>query len=99
MEDIFIDLPAETPALRYGSWVATTVNDPVVTFLVQEIWDQTEVPKSWEVARLSQAVYVYRETTTIHSPQIMTGRQFWSRRAFTKRSAPGISPATVGFPA
>ena len=64
MADMLIDLPAETPALRYGSWVPVSADDLVASYINEELWDETREPISWEVARLSQAVYVYREKTT-----------------------------------
>jgi aminoglycoside phosphotransferase (APT) family kinase protein len=36
----------------------------VSEYLTDEHWDQSQRPVSWEVARLSQAAYVYRETST-----------------------------------
>jgi thiamine kinase-like enzyme len=35
----------------------------VVEYVTESVWDHPERPTSWEVARLSQAAYVYRETS------------------------------------
>ena len=58
-----INPPAETPQLLRGEWVTPPTPDPMMEHLTAHYWDGTGEPE-WEVARLSQAAYAYREITT-----------------------------------
>jgi hypothetical protein len=58
-----IEPPAETPQLLRGEWVTPPSPDPMTEHLTAHYWDGTGEP-AWQVARLSQAAYAYRETTT-----------------------------------
>jgi aminoglycoside phosphotransferase (APT) family kinase protein len=49
------------PEIQRGNWFALPVTDPVVKYVTEALWDHPERPVSWEVARLSQAAYIYRE--------------------------------------
>ncbi|MEJ2558525.1 MAG: aminoglycoside phosphotransferase family protein [Anaerolineae bacterium] len=51
------------PALP-GGWWPLPMSDTVVEYLSQHHWEQPGRPVSWEVARLSKAVYLYRATAT-----------------------------------
>jgi hypothetical protein len=59
-----IEPPADVPEIQRGDWLALPLPDPVAEYLTDQHWDQPTPPVSWEVARLSGAAYVYRETTT-----------------------------------
>lgn len=59
-----IDPPAETPELKLGNWLPLPCEDPIVDYLTKNLWQGPQPPEMWEVARRSQAVYVYRETKT-----------------------------------
>lgn len=59
-----IDPPVETPELKLGNWISLPNDDPIVEYLTENLWEETQLPESWQVARRSQAVYVYRETRT-----------------------------------
>lgn len=61
---ILIDPPEETPALKLGNWIPVDPDDAVVAYLAKNHWEETRQPGGWEVARRSQAVYVYRESRT-----------------------------------
>jgi thiamine kinase-like enzyme len=56
--------PADVPEMQRGDWLLLSPPDQVSEYLTVEHWDQDPHPVSWEVARLSQAAYVYRETAT-----------------------------------
>jgi hypothetical protein len=56
--------PADVPEERNEDWLLLPVADPVTEYIAAHHWDRTAVPISWEVARLSRAAYVYRETDT-----------------------------------
>jgi tRNA A-37 threonylcarbamoyl transferase component Bud32 len=55
-----IDLAPDLP----GGWRTFPLSDAVVEYVSQHHWEQPGQPVSWEVARLSKAVYLYRETAT-----------------------------------
>lgn len=59
-----IEPPADVPEIQRGNWLALPAGDPVVEYLTANRWDGSEQPVSWEVSRLSQAAYIYRETST-----------------------------------
>jgi hypothetical protein len=59
-----IEPPADVPEIQRGNWLALSAEDPVVGHLTEALWDLRERPKSWELARLSSAAYIYRETWT-----------------------------------
>ena len=56
--------PVDVPDIQRGDWLALPASDPVVQFLDAQLWSEVTPPSAWEVARLSPAVYVYRETIT-----------------------------------
>jgi tRNA A-37 threonylcarbamoyl transferase component Bud32 len=58
-----IEPPTETAELLRGEWVTPVDPDLMTLHLTVHYWDGTGDP-NWEVARLSQAAYAYRETTT-----------------------------------
>ncbi len=53
--------PAEDPL---SGWLAVDSPNPIVDYIVEAIWDRVEQPVSWEMARLSNAAYLYRERPT-----------------------------------
>lgn len=59
-----IEPPADVPEIQRGNWLALTGETPVVEYVTKALWDHPGPPHSWEVARLSQAAYIYRETST-----------------------------------
>ncbi|NIM95996.1 MAG: phosphotransferase [Anaerolineales bacterium] len=50
--------------LTSGDWATPPSNDPIVQHLTESYWPHDEEPDSWEAARFSRAVYVYRERVT-----------------------------------
>lgn len=56
--------PADVAEIQRGNWLTLPNDDPVVIYLAEKHWDRSEQPISWEVARLSQAAYIYREKST-----------------------------------
>ena len=56
--------PADVPVIQRGNWLDLPDDDPVVNYLISELWDAEPQPTSWQVARLSQAAYLYREQAT-----------------------------------
>jgi len=59
-----LEPPADVPEVQRGNWFALPAGDPVAEYLGANLWDRPEEPDRWEAARLSQAVYVYRERLT-----------------------------------
>lgn len=59
-----LEPPADVPESQRSSWFAVPTSDPVVKYLTANFWDRPEQPSSWEAARLSRAVYIYREKAT-----------------------------------
>jgi hypothetical protein len=57
----FLDPPVDVPEIQRGNWFTLAPDDPVVTYLTQELWDQPQAPRAWQTARLSGAVHLYRE--------------------------------------
>ncbi len=59
-----VEPPVDSPEIQRGNWSALPADDPVVEYLAAHHWDGAERPTSWEVARFSRAVYVYREASS-----------------------------------
>ncbi|MBN1966952.1 MAG: aminoglycoside phosphotransferase family protein [Anaerolineae bacterium] len=62
-----LEPPIDLPEIQRGVWCPLPASDPVAAHLTSHYWDKPEPPAAWEVARLSQAVYLYRETRTHHA--------------------------------
>jgi hypothetical protein len=56
--------PADVPDIQRGNWLDLPPDDPVTNYLAVHQWDRSERPASWQVARLSHAVHIYREQET-----------------------------------
>jgi aminoglycoside phosphotransferase (APT) family kinase protein len=56
--------PFQLPEIHRGVWCSVPEKDPSSTYIACTLWDQQTSPVAWEVARLSNAVYLYRETAT-----------------------------------
>lgn len=56
--------PADLPEIQHGDWLPLPNKDPVIAFLVSEYQEHFDPPGSWEVARLSSAAFLYRETAS-----------------------------------
>jgi thiamine kinase-like enzyme len=63
-EDALLLAPVDTAELLRGEWTAVPAADPVTGYLETHHWTHSTLPVQWEVARLSQAAYAYRETAT-----------------------------------
>ena len=59
-----VEPPADVPEIQRGNWLTLSEEDPVVEYLTRVLWDRPERPTSWELARLSSAAYIYRETSS-----------------------------------
>ncbi|MGD2104416.1 MAG: aminoglycoside phosphotransferase family protein [Anaerolineae bacterium] len=59
-----IEPPADVPEIQRGNWLSLAAGSPIVEYVTEGLWDRAEPPGAWEVARLSQAAYTYRETHT-----------------------------------
>ncbi len=59
-----LEPPADVPEIQRGNWLALSSDDPVVAYVTQALWDQPQQPLAWELARLSSAAHIYRETST-----------------------------------
>jgi thiamine kinase-like enzyme len=49
---------------RFQGWFPLSDSDTVINHVATALWDQDATPTGWQVARLSAAVYVYREEQT-----------------------------------
>jgi tRNA A-37 threonylcarbamoyl transferase component Bud32 len=56
--------PGDVPEIQRGNWFMLPEEDPVTDFISRNYWDRPAGPGPWEVARLSNAAYVYREKTS-----------------------------------
>jgi hypothetical protein len=56
--------PEDTAELLRGEWILLPVDDPITGYLETHHWSNPTPPVQWEMARLSQATYAYRETAT-----------------------------------
>jgi thiamine kinase-like enzyme len=59
-----LEPPADVPEIQQGNWFTLPASDIVVEYLSANIWQPSESPAAWEVARLSSAAYIYREKAT-----------------------------------
>lgn len=59
-----LSAPEDTAELLRGEWISMPADDPVTQYLEIHHWPTATAPVQWEVARLSQAAYAYRETAT-----------------------------------
>lgn len=59
-----IEPPADVPEIQRGNWLALSAEEPVVQYMTRTFWDRSERPLAWELARLSNAAYIYRERAT-----------------------------------
>jgi tRNA A-37 threonylcarbamoyl transferase component Bud32 len=55
------ELPFEN---QFLGWFPLPVSDVIASHIATTLWDRETAPESWLVARLSTAVYVYREEQT-----------------------------------
>jgi aminoglycoside phosphotransferase len=59
-----LEPPADVPEMQRGDWFRLATPDPVAQYLGGQLWYGPVAPLAWEVARLSHAAYIYRETET-----------------------------------
>lgn len=59
-----LEPPADVPEIQRGNWLSLEPSDLVAEYGAERLWAGPGRPVSWEAARLSQAAYVYRETST-----------------------------------
>jgi len=59
-----LEPPTDLVEVQPQGWETLSPTDPVVGHIVDNLWTRPEQPISWEVARFSSAVYLYRETGT-----------------------------------
>jgi aminoglycoside phosphotransferase len=58
-----LEPPVDVPEIQRGNWLALSAGDPVVEYVTHALWDRSEQPTAWRLARLSNAAYVYQETS------------------------------------
>ncbi|MBM3695758.1 MAG: hypothetical protein FJW79_07490 [Actinobacteria bacterium] len=67
MDDVSAQImkpPVDLPGFRRTGWFDVPADHRVVAHICDHVWDGTAPPGRWEAARLSKAVYLYRETAT-----------------------------------
>ena len=57
-------MPPDNLRPQTGDWFLFTGVDHIIDYLVTNFWNQAEQPNEWKVARLSPAVFVFRERLT-----------------------------------
>jgi aminoglycoside phosphotransferase (APT) family kinase protein len=62
METTLLQPPVDVPEIQRGNWLQLPDADPLVEYIGRELWDLPRLPTTWETARLSHAVYLYRES-------------------------------------
>jgi aminoglycoside phosphotransferase len=98
--------PLEPPIdLTPNFWWTLPLSDAAVEYVSQHHWEQPGQPVSWEVARLSKAVYLYRETATrwtvvakFYAPKTGGSAERHAKRGFQciqKARAVGLSAGRV----
>lgn len=60
----FLRPPVEADSFQYNDWFPVGAEDGTTGYLEQSLWDLPEPPVSWQAARLSSAVYLFRETAS-----------------------------------
>jgi len=63
-EDTITKPPADLPEIQRGNWFNVPMDDPVALYLNGMHTIEIGKPPVWRAARLSSAVYLYRELTT-----------------------------------
>ena len=63
-EYLLFNPPEENPGFDMNDWFTIPAGEPVIEYLVENLWDQPGFPEKWEAARLSKAVFLYREIST-----------------------------------
>jgi tRNA A-37 threonylcarbamoyl transferase component Bud32 len=63
-EATVIPLPDSLASLRAGDWLRVDADNPLIGHISATYWMGADPPTGWEVARLSGAVYLYREIST-----------------------------------
>lgn len=64
MTEQVMNPPCQLSEIQRGVWCALPDEDPVIDYLKSNLWNQPQLPTTWEVARFSNAVYLYRETAS-----------------------------------
>ena len=70
MKSVFIDsskilaAPPTMPDENFRDWISIPSSDPLTEHIAAILWNQEITPKNWLAARLSRAVYIYREKDT-----------------------------------
>jgi len=59
-----LEPPTDVPEMQQGNWSILPPSDALAEYLAANHWERPAPPAAWEVARLSHAAYVYRETST-----------------------------------
>ncbi len=59
-----LEPPADVPEIQRGSWLGLPAEDPVSRYVAETLWCRPRSPTSWEMARLSHAAYIYRESSS-----------------------------------
>jgi tRNA A-37 threonylcarbamoyl transferase component Bud32 len=82
------ELPYEN---QLQGWVPLPDSDAVVNYIASALWGQATAPAGWQVARLSPAVYVYREEQTrwkiavkFHQPKTRKDADHHAKREFQR---------------
>lgn len=60
-DNILFNPPKEMPEFDMNDWFAIPKDDPVTGHLEEALWDLPQAPEGWQAARLSKAVFLYRE--------------------------------------
>lgn len=60
----YLQPPLPKEQFTYNNWFELSSVEPTVEFISTNIWESEKKPQVWQAARLSQAVYIFREIQT-----------------------------------
>ncbi|NLI17834.1 MAG: aminoglycoside phosphotransferase family protein [Actinomycetales bacterium] len=63
-EAVPFEPPTNAPAFTLSSWFDVPSDSPIPLYLYRDHWDLPGRPQLWEAARLTRAIYLYREKAT-----------------------------------
>jgi len=62
--DLELTPPADAAGFALNDWFPVPSDSPTALFLYHQLWELPQRPALWEAARMSRAIYLYREKAT-----------------------------------
>jgi aminoglycoside phosphotransferase (APT) family kinase protein len=63
----FLHPPVDEVQFQYNDWFPVQPTDATAAYLTANLWDLAGQPQAWQAARLSSAVYLFREQQTFRT--------------------------------